>query len=74
MCGYSQHVKLIIWNMIRMLKNKGLQINDARSVLTCLNHLFAKFPYASQIFIELEGLDELEPWLNHQNQELREIA
>ena len=70
MFGYSQHVKLIIWNMIRMLKNKGLKLIDAISVLNCLHYLINKCDYVKQIFIELEGLDELEYWLNHQNQEL----
>lgn len=56
--------------MIRMLKNKGLKLNDARVFLNCLHHLIDKCDYAKQMFVELEGLDELEPWLKHHNLEL----
>ena len=53
-----------------MLKNKGLKLIDARDVLNCLHHLIDKCDYAKQIFIQLQGQDELEPWLKHFNQEL----
>ena len=57
-----------------MLKNKGLKLNNVRDVIHCLYYLINKCPYARQIFFELEGLDELEPWMKNQNQEIRQIA
>jgi|LakMenEpi03Aug12_release.lakeMendotaPanAssembly.Ray.scaffolds.fasta_scaffold1396469_1 hypothetical protein len=60
--------------MIRMLKDKTLRLIEIQIVFTCLRHLIENTHYAWIVFIELEGLDEVEWWINHSNLEVSGIA
>ena len=73
-CSCSDHVKQIIGNMIRMLRNRQLKLTVSRCVFYCLAHLLEKCEYAKGIFIDLEGEHELSEWLEHPNEEIRHDA